>query len=61
MIRARIAPNAVTLGNSDFLALARAYGADAVEPGSLDALCAAAVAALSAPGPTRIRMRPGLA
>jgi len=61
MIRAQIAPNAVTLRNPDFLALARAYGAFAEEPGSLDALCAATLTALKAPGPTLIRMRPGLA
>ena len=61
MIRAQIAPNAVTLRNPDFLALARAYGAGAVEPGSLDDLCSAARAAFSAPGPTLIRVRPGIA
>ncbi len=60
MIRAQIAPNAVTLRNPDFLALARAWGALAEEPGSLAELQAAVVAALAAPGPTLIRMTPAL-
>lgn len=61
MERAQIAPNAVTLRNPDFLALARAYGAFAVEPRSLADLCDAATRALSASAPTLIRMTPGLA
>jgi len=61
MVRAQIAPTAVTLRNPDFLALARAWGALAEEPRSLPALRDAVARALAAPGPTLIRMRPGLA
>lgn len=60
MERAQIAPNAVTLQNPDFLALARAYGAKAVEPTNLDALKEAVAEALIAPCPTVIRMTPQL-
>jgi acetolactate synthase-1/2/3 large subunit/5-guanidino-2-oxopentanoate decarboxylase len=60
MVRAQIAPNAVTLRNPDFCALARAYGAYAEEPAGLAALTDAVTKALAAPGPTLIRMTPGL-
>ncbi|WP_119301833.1 5-guanidino-2-oxopentanoate decarboxylase [Dongia deserti] len=43
--------------NPDYLALARAFGADAVRPGSLQALKDAVVAAFSARGPTLIEVR----
>ncbi|NBD28683.1 MAG: acetolactate synthase isozyme1 large subunit [Alphaproteobacteria bacterium] len=61
MIAAQIAPNAVIQRNPDFLALARAYGAGAVQPDSLAALQEAVTAACTADGPTLIRMTPGLA
>jgi acetolactate synthase-1/2/3 large subunit/5-guanidino-2-oxopentanoate decarboxylase len=60
MRRAQIAPNAVVARNPDFLALARAWGAAAAEPGSLPALAAAVQAALAHPGPTLIRMTPAM-
>ncbi|MFP7673630.1 5-guanidino-2-oxopentanoate decarboxylase [Marivita sp. S0852] len=56
MVRSQIAPNAVVARNPDFLALAKAYGAGAVEPKSLDDLQTALRAALTADGPTVIRM-----
>jgi 5-guanidino-2-oxopentanoate decarboxylase len=43
--------------NPDYLALARAFGADAVQPGSLAALSEAIGTALSAKGPTLIEVR----
>ena len=61
MERAQIAPFAVDLRNPDFCALARAYGARAVEPGSLDELAAAVREALEADVPTLIRATPALA
>ncbi len=61
MVRSQIAPNAVVAQNPDFLALARAYGARAVEPGDLSALQDAVTEALSAPVPTVIRMTAALA
>jgi len=60
MVRAQIAPNAVVARNPDFLALARAYGAGAVQPDSLEGLQAALRAAFKADGPTLIRMTPDL-
>jgi 5-guanidino-2-oxopentanoate decarboxylase len=61
MVRSQIAPNAVVARNPDFLALARAYGAGAVEPTTLDALQTAVRQALQANGPTLIRMTRALA
>lgn len=58
MVRSQIAPNAVVARNPDFLALARAYGAAAVEPDSLPRLQAALVTAFLTAGPTLIRMTP---
>jgi 5-guanidino-2-oxopentanoate decarboxylase len=43
--------------NPDYLALARAFGADAVQPGSLAALTEAIGTAFSAKGPTLIEIR----
>jgi len=43
--------------NPDYLALARAFGAEAVRPDSLPALQAAIGAAFSAQGPTLIEVR----
>ncbi len=60
MQRSQIAPNAVVARNPDFLALARAYGAAAVEPATLAELADAVTAALAAKGPTVIRMTPAL-
>jgi acetolactate synthase-1/2/3 large subunit/5-guanidino-2-oxopentanoate decarboxylase len=60
MVASQIAPNAVVAQNPDFLALARAYGAHAAEPDSLEALQQAALAALKADRPTLIRMTPAL-
>jgi len=60
MLRSQIAPNAVVARNPDFGALARAWGAAAAEPDSLDALAGAVRAALAHPGPTLIRMTPAM-
>lgn len=60
MVGAQIAPNAVVARNPDFLALARAYGAGAVEPASLAGLQRAVTAAFEAEGPTLIRMSPAM-
>ena len=60
MVRAQIAPNAVVARNPDWLALARAYGAQAVQPDSLTALQEALTAAFAANGPTLIRMTPAI-
>jgi len=56
MVAAQIAPNAVVAKNPDFIALAKAYGANAVEPESLEALVEAVNMAFSAGRPTLIRM-----
>ncbi|MGQ0483763.1 MAG: 5-guanidino-2-oxopentanoate decarboxylase [Hyphomicrobiales bacterium] len=58
MIRKGIQPNAVTVKNPDFQALAKAYGCFAEKPASLKALAAAIKAALRADGPTLIEMTP---
>ncbi|MDU8926063.1 5-guanidino-2-oxopentanoate decarboxylase [Alisedimentitalea sp. MJ-SS2] len=60
MVASQIAPNAVVARNPDFLALARAYGAHAVQPGTLAELQKATLAALRADRPTLIRMTPDL-
>ncbi|MBC8036115.1 MAG: acetolactate synthase isozyme1 large subunit, partial [Rhizobiales bacterium] len=51
-------PNAVTLKNPDFQALAKAYGCVAEKPASLKALTASIKKALAAEGPTLIEMTP---
>ncbi|MCI5111287.1 MAG: 5-guanidino-2-oxopentanoate decarboxylase [Marivita sp.] len=61
MVRSQIAPNAVVARNPDFLALAKAYGAGAVQPDSLEALQQAVLAAFKADTPTVIRVTPGIA
>ncbi|MEO3416429.1 5-guanidino-2-oxopentanoate decarboxylase [Roseovarius sp. CAU 1744] len=61
MVRSQIAPNAVIAHNPDFCALARAYGARATQPATLEELTAATLAALGADGPTLIYMTPDLA
>ncbi|MGR3496654.1 thiamine pyrophosphate-binding protein [Citreimonas sp.] len=60
MVAAQIAPTAVVARNPDFLALARAYGAHATQPDTLDALKAALVQAFTADRPTLIRMTPAM-
>ncbi len=60
MVGAQIAPNAVVARNPDFLALARAYGAGAVEPADLAGLQQALTEAFAANGPTLIRMTQAL-
>jgi acetolactate synthase-1/2/3 large subunit/5-guanidino-2-oxopentanoate decarboxylase len=60
MVASQIAPNAVVAQNPDFLALGRAYGAEACEPDSLKALQDALLKAFDAPVPTLIRMTPAL-
>lgn len=61
MIAAQIAPNSVIQRNPDFLALAKAYGAYAVQPSGLDQVGPALEAALAADAPTVIRLTPDLA
>jgi 5-guanidino-2-oxopentanoate decarboxylase len=56
MVNKGIQPNAVTLRNPDFQALARAYGAEAAKPENLSALHKAITASLNADGPTIIEM-----
>ncbi len=58
MVMKGIQPNAVTLKNPDFQALAKAYGCVAEKPASLKALATAIKTALSADGPTLIEMTP---
>ena len=58
MVRKGIQPNAVTLMNPDFQALAKAYGMKADKPKDLKALAAAIRKALKAEGPTLIEMTP---
>ncbi|MFT6531712.1 MAG: acetolactate synthase-1/2/3 large subunit/5-guanidino-2-oxopentanoate decarboxylase [Limimaricola cinnabarinus] len=60
MVAAQIAPRAVHQRNPDFCALARAWGAEAEMPESLDAIAPALERALAADGPTLIRLTPGL-
>ena len=56
MINKGIQPNAVTLRNPDFQALAKAYGARADRPGNLTELAKAIATSLKADGPTLIEM-----
>ena len=58
MVSKGIQPNAVTLMNPDFQALAKAYGLNAEKPKDLKALAAAIRQALKADGPTLIEMTP---
>lgn len=60
MVRAQIAPNAVIQRNPDFLALAKAYGAHAVQPETLADIAPALAASFKADGPTVIRLTPDL-
>ena len=61
MVKAQIAPNAVIQQNPDFMALAKAYGANAAAPRSLAALTEAVQAAFVADGPTVIHLTPDTA
>ena len=56
MVGAQIAPNSVIAHNPDFCALAKAYGAHAVQPESLSALQEALLSAFEADAPTLIYM-----
>lgn len=56
MVNKGIQPNAVTLRNPDFQALARAYGAHAERPRSLGELAKAIATSLKADSPTLIEM-----
>ena len=56
MVNKGIQPNAVTLRNPDFQALAKAYGARSEKPENLNALAKAISASLKADGPTIIEM-----
>jgi 5-guanidino-2-oxopentanoate decarboxylase len=58
MVMKGIQPNAVTLRNPDFQALARAYGMEAEKPATLRSLADAIRKALKAEGPTLIEMTP---
>ncbi len=60
MVRSQIAPNSVVAHNPDFCALARAYGAHAVQPASLEELTAATLDAFTADRPTLIYMTPDM-
>jgi 5-guanidino-2-oxopentanoate decarboxylase len=60
MVRSGIQPNAVTLRNPDFQALAKSYGCLAEKPVSLPALAEAIARALKAEGPTVIEMTPAM-
>ena len=58
MVHKGIQPNAVTLRNPDFQALANAYGMATEKPKDLRALSQAIAKALNAKGPTLIEMTP---
>ena len=60
MVRAQIAPNAVIAHNPDFCALARAYGAHAEAPQSVEAFTKAVNAAFEADRPTLIYATPDM-
>ena len=58
MVESQISPNAVVTRNPDFCALAKAYGANAEKPTSLEALSKAVLAAFNADGSTLIHVTP---
>ena len=58
MVQNQIAPNAVVAKNPDFIALARAYGANASQPETPADLSKAIETALGATTPTLIRLTP---
>ncbi len=61
MIAAQIAPNSVIQRNPDFLALAKAYGAECAQPETLADIAPALAAAFKVDVPTIIRLTPALA
>jgi len=61
MVRAQIAPKAVVARNPDFCALARAYGAHAAAPGTLQEMAQAVQQAFAADRPTLIHVSAGIA
>ncbi len=61
MVNKGIQPNAVTLRNPDFQALAKAYGARAAKPQNLQELGLAITTSLQADGPTLIEMSEAMA
>ncbi|MEO1138793.1 MAG: 5-guanidino-2-oxopentanoate decarboxylase [Pseudomonadota bacterium] len=61
MIRSQIAPNAVVARNPDFVALARAYGAYAAAPKTLDEMGQAVRTAFDADRPTLVHVKAGIA
>ncbi|MEL7259416.1 MAG: thiamine pyrophosphate-dependent enzyme, partial [Pseudomonadota bacterium] len=61
MVRSQIAPNAVIARNPDFVALAKAYGAHATSPDTLDEMGQAARKAFEADRPTLIHVKAGIA
>ncbi|WP_337660005.1 5-guanidino-2-oxopentanoate decarboxylase [Anderseniella sp. Alg231-50] len=60
MVHKGIQPNAVTLINPDFAALAKAYNCDAIRPQTLDELSSALKTGLAAEGPVLIEVRPAI-
>lgn len=60
MVQSQIAPNAVIARNPDFLALAKAYGAEAAQPATLADLQNTVMQAFRARVPTLIRVTPAL-
>ncbi|MEM8776047.1 MAG: 5-guanidino-2-oxopentanoate decarboxylase [Pseudomonadota bacterium] len=60
MIRSQIAPNAVVARNPDFVALAKAYGAHATAPETLEEMTQAVNDAFEADKPTLIHVRAGV-
>jgi 5-guanidino-2-oxopentanoate decarboxylase len=61
LVRAQIPPWAAQLRNPDFLALARAFGAETAAPDDLTGLVRAVQAAFGAKAPTLIRVTPDIA
>ena len=61
MVAAQIAPNAVTLRNPDFCALAKAWGAYSARPETLRDMAGAVQAAFAADAPTLIHVTPDIA
>jgi 5-guanidino-2-oxopentanoate decarboxylase len=61
MVSKGIQPNAVTLRNPDFAALARSYGCEAMQPQSLAQLAEDIARGLKADGPVLIEVRPSIA
>ncbi|MEO0568871.1 MAG: 5-guanidino-2-oxopentanoate decarboxylase [Pseudomonadota bacterium] len=60
MVRSQIAPNAVVARNPDFVALAKAYGAQASAPETLEEMTQAVKLAFEADRPTLIHVRAGV-